>query len=149
MKRYIYLSLATAVLITASSIGAQAQSRNRQRLIVEIPFAFNAGNQQLPAGEYNVHIVNPASDRSVVLIKSSDGKSSALLGTTDIIGSSTSRAKLVFRRYDSRYFLAQVWMASEATGMSAPNSKAEKSLRSKLGINNQKADVVAVNARWK
>ena len=147
MKRYFYLSLAIAVLITASSICTQAQSRNRQRLIIEVPFAFNAGNTQLPAGEYNVSIVNPSSDRSVVLIKSSDGQSSALLSTTDIIGWSTSSARLVFRRYDSRYFLAQVWMASEATGMSAPNSKAEKSLRKQLGITKQKADVVAVNAR--
>ena len=149
MKRYIYLSLATAVLITASSIGAQAQSRNRQRLIVEVPFAFSAGNTQLPAGEYNVSIVNPSSSQSVVLIKSSDGQASVLLRTNDIIGRGTSRAKLLFRRYDSRYFLAQVWMASESTGMAAPNSKAEKSLRKQLGITDQKADVVAVNARWK
>src|SRR5215204_1747137 len=148
MKKCVYIALATAVLIAASSICTQAQSRNRQRLIVEIPFTFNAGNTQLPSGEYNVSIVNPSSDRSVVLIKSSDGKSSALLGTTDIIRLSTSRAKLVFRRYNSRYFLAQVWMASESSGMSAPDSKAEKSLRKQLGIN-QKADVVAVNARWK
>ena len=147
MKRYIYLSLATAVLITASSICTQAQSRNSQRLIVEIPFAFNAGNTHMPAGEYNVSIVNPSSDRSVVLIKSSDGHSSALLRTTDVIGLYTSRAKLVFRRYDSRYFLGQVWMASESNGLSTPDSKAEKSLRKQLGITNQKTDVVAVNAR--
>ena len=149
MKTYIYLCLATAVLIAASGVSTQAQSRNLQRLVVEIPFTFNAGNKQLPAGEYNVQIVNPASDRSVLLIKSSDGKSSALLGTTDVIGLSTANAKLIFRRYDSRYFLAQVWMASESNGMSAPDSKTEKSLRKQLGITNQKEDLVAVNARWK
>jgi hypothetical protein len=149
MKRYFYLSLATAVLITFSSICTQAQSRNRQRLIVEIPFAFNAGNTQMPAGEYNVSVVNPSSSRSVVLIKSSDGQSSVLLGTTDIIGWATSRAKLVFRRYDTQYFLAQVWMASESTGMSTPTSKGEKSVRKQLGIAKQKADVVAVNAQGK
>src|SRR5436189_5137566 len=149
MKRYFYLSLATAVLITASSVCAQAQSRNRQRLIVEVPFGFNAGSTQLPAGEYNVSVVNPSSSQSVVLINSSDGQSSVMLGTIDIIGRATSRAKLNFRRYDSQYFLAQVWMASDSTGMSTKYSKAEKSLRKQLRVSNQNTDVVAVNARWK
>jgi hypothetical protein len=149
MKRYFNVALGIVILITAISVCAHAQSRNRQQLFVEIPFAFTAGNTKLPAGEYNISIVNPSSDRSVVLIKSKDGRSTAVLQTTDINGRTTSRAKLTFRQYDSYYFLAQVWMAAETTGLSGPMSKSEKSLRRQLGITKQKTDMIAVSARWK
>ncbi len=147
MKKHVHILLATAVLVSAFTVCAQAQSRNQQQLRVDVPFAFNVGSTQMPAGEYNVSVVNPSSDRSVLQLKSFDGKSSALVHTTDIIGWASPRARLVFRHYNAQYFLAQVWMASEATGLSAPNSSAEKAVRRQVGASNKKADLVAVNAR--
>lgn len=147
MKKHVHIVLATAVLISVFAICAQAQSRNRQQLRVDVPFAFNVGNKQLPSGEYKVSIVNPSSAHSILQLQSADGKTSALVQTTDIIGWSPARAKLVFRHYNTHYFLAQVWMASEATGLATPNSSAEKSLRRQFGKAASKAALVAVNAR--
>ena len=147
MKKHVHILLATAALVSVFTVCTNAQSRNRQQVVVDVPFAFNVGNTQLPAGEYNVSVVNPSSDRSVLQLKSSDGKSSALVNTTDIIGWASPRAKLVFRHYNTQHFLAQVWMASEATGLAAPNSSAEKTLRRQIGKVAPKADLVAVNAR--
>ena len=147
MKKHLHIVLATAALISVFTVCAQAQSRNRQQLIVDVPFAFNIGDTQLAAGEYRVNVVNPSSDRSVLQIKSADGKSSALVSTIDITGWSSSRAKLAFRHYSDQYFLAQVWMASEPTGFAAPKSSAEKTLQQQIGKARKNANLVAVNAR--
>jgi len=142
MKKHIYI--ASLVLVVLVAISAQAQSRSNQQLRFHVPFAFNAGNNVLPAGDYRVAIVNPASDHSVLRITSSDGKST-MIPTTDVEGWASSKAKLSFRHYGDRYFLAQVWMAGESTGLVAPTSKSEKALRQQLGISNKNFGTVAIN----
>jgi len=142
MKKHIYI--ASLVLVVLVAISAQAQSRSNQQLRFHVPFAFNAGNKVLPAGDYRVTIVNPSSDHSVLRITSSDGKSS-MIQTTDVEGWASSKAKLSFRHYGDRYFLAQVWMAGEATGLVAPTAKSEKTLRQQLGISNKNFGMVAIN----
>jgi len=147
MKNNFYLHFATALLIAALGVTANAQSRNTQRLQVNVPFAFNVGNATMPAGEYNVSIINPTASGSVLKISSLDGRSTAMTRTTDINSWSTDSAKLTFRHYGARYFLAEVWMESESTGLAAPKSKSEKTLQRQLGRAPTNYDVVAVNAR--
>ena len=147
MKNNFYLHFATALLIAALGVTANAQSRNTQRLRVNVPFAFNVGNTSMPAGEYIVSIVNPTASGSVLKISSLDGRSTAMTRTTDIIGWSTASAKLTFRHYGTRYFLAQVWMESESTGLATPRSSSEKTLQRQMGKAATNYDVVAVNAR--
>ena len=147
MKKQVYFYLATMILVGVLGISTQGQSRNRQQLRVDIPFAFSVGNKSLPAGEYRIQVVNPSSDKSVLQIASLDGRTTMMVRTVDIEGSSTSRAKLTFRHYGDQYFLAQVWMAAESTGLATPNSGAEKTLRREFGKAGKTYDVVAVNAR--
>jgi hypothetical protein len=146
MKKSIYLLPGLAILLSVLAVSANAQSRNQQRLLVNIPFAFEVGETALPAGEYSVSIVNPSASRSVLRLKSNDGRSTVLTQATDIIGWSTDNAKLTFRHYGGRYFLAQVWMASESNGLAAPRSSSEKSLQRQLGTKRNGYDIVAVNA---
>src|SRR5262245_56369669 len=115
MKKLISLHFAIVMLIGVLGVSTQAQSRNKQQLNVNVPFAFNAGNESLPAGDYIVSIANPSSDRSVLQITGS-GKT-VMMQTTDVIGSSTENATLTFRRYGDQYFLARVWMAAESNGL--------------------------------
>ena len=103
MKKHIYI--ASLVLVILVAISAQAQSRNDQQLRFHIPFAFNAGNNVLPGGDYRVAIVNPSSDHSVLRITSSDGKST-MIRTVDVEGWAASKAKISFRHYGDHYFLA-------------------------------------------
>jgi hypothetical protein len=147
MKNNFYLHFATALLIAVLGVTANAQSRNTQRLEVNVPFAFNVGNTSMPAGEYIVSIVNPMASGSVLKISSLDGRSTAMTRTTDIIGWSTTSAKLTFRHYGAQYFLGQVWMESESTGLTTPRSSSEKTLQRQLGKAPKDYDVVAVNAR--
>lgn len=145
MKKHVHTLLAAAVLIGIFTVGIQAQSRSQQRLVVNVPFSFNVGDAELPAGEYSVKVVNPSSDRQVLQIKSLDGKTAALAITSDIQRRSGSKAKIMFRQYKSHYFLAQVWMASDSTGFATPNSRTEKSVREQLGTSVKRSDLVAVN----
>lgn len=147
MKKHVYIYFATMILVGVLGINAQAQSRNRQQLRVDIPFAFSVGNKSLPAGEYRIQVVNPSSDHSVLQIASLDGRTTMMVRTIDIEGSSPSRAKLTFRHYGDQYFLAQVWMAAESTGLATPSSGTEKTLRRQLGKAGKNYEVVAVNAR--
>jgi len=143
MKKQIYI--ASLVLVVLVAISAQAQSRSNQQLRFHIPFAFNAGNSVLPAGDYGVAIVNPSSDHSVLRITSSDGKSTTMIRTVDVEGWAAPKAKMSFRHYGDRYFLAQVWMAGESTGLVAPTSKSEKAIRQQFGLSNKNFGTVAIN----
>ena len=67
MKRQAYIVMAMFVLVGSMAVAAQAQSSGHTQLIANIPFAFSVGNKTLPAGEYTVVQVNPASDHAVLL----------------------------------------------------------------------------------
>lgn len=142
MKKHIYI--ASLVLVALVAVSAQAQSRSRQQLRFNAPFAFNAGNTVLPAGEYQLTIVNPSSDHSVLRIMSSDGKFTTMIRTIDVEGWVSPKAKLSFRHYGDHYFLAQVWMAGESTGLAAPPSKNEKVLQQQLGKARKNFDTVDI-----
>ena len=146
MTKKVYIVIASLVLMGTFAISAQAQSRSRQEIRVNVPFAFNVANTTLPAGDYRVSIVNPSSDRSVLRIAGTEGTKVMVL-TTDIKGHSKTNARLAFRRYGSQYFLAQVWMAAEPLGLATPHSRIEKQLQRQLGNGSSGYSMVAVNAR--
>lgn len=142
-----HIQLATLILIGVLGTSAQAQARSGQQLRVDVPFTFTAGNTLLPAGEYRVSTVNPSSDQSVLRITSLDGHSSVMIRTVNIERWSNAQARLTFRQRGEQYFLAEVWMASEATGLAVPQSKSEKSMRRQLRGGAQNYRIVAVKAR--
>jgi hypothetical protein len=146
MIKKVYVVLAALVLVTTVAINANAQSRSRQELRVDVPFAFNVGNTSLPAGEYRITIVNPASDCSVVQIAGVDESKKIMVLTKDITGGRPANARVAFRRYGSQYFLAQVWMAADPAGLATPRSRTEKQLQRQLGTISKHYDTVAVNA---
>jgi len=146
MSKKVYFVIASLVLMGTFAINAQAQSRSRQELRVNVPFAFNVGNTSLPAGEYRVSIVNPTSDRSVLQVAGADGTKIMVL-TNDVKGESKANARLAFRHYGNQYFLAQVWMAAEPLGLATRHSKIEKQLQRQLGNGSRDLGTVAVNAR--
>jgi hypothetical protein len=124
MKRHI--PLAIMILIGVMSAGASAQSASAQKLIASIPFTFSVGKANLPAGRYTITVLNTASDRKILRIRSMDGRSSAMIFTTGVTGNASDGAKLVFHRYGGRYFFAQTQMAGDPTSLAATRSKAER-----------------------
>ena len=124
MKRFFNITFAVIILATAFAAGAQAQTS--QRVIANIPFAFTANNKTLPAGRYTVTVLNPSSDRKALQIRSMNGRHSAIVLTNGVIGNISDNSKLVFERYDDRYFFAQAQMAGDSTTLAALRSNKEQ-----------------------
>lgn len=128
MKKQTYMIIAAIMLATVAGLStAQAQNANTN-LAANIPFDFSVGNKTLPAGEYIVTSVNPASSVKVLQIRSKSGTASAMVRTDSVNGKLQDNARLVFYRHGDQYFFAQAWMAAEGIGMQAPRAKALKAL---------------------
>lgn len=143
MKKLLYSVMMIVVVTTLSANVAQAQTSSQQRVIAKIPFAFTAGKTTLPAGKYTFSVVNPSSDRKVLQIRSVDGRASAMILTNSVKGILVENSKLVFERYDDRYYFTQAQMAGEATGFEALRSRSE---RKQMIANAAKKSVIVIRA---
>jgi hypothetical protein len=124
MKKYFNIAIAMIILVGAFTV--HAQTAGSQPVLANIPFDFHVGTKKLPAGKYTVTVINPASDRKVLQIRSSDGRSAAITQTTGIIATASENTKLVFHRYGDQYFFAQAKMAGETMGLAALKSNMER-----------------------
>ena len=144
MKKYFNITLAIVLLGGVLVVGAHAQTSSAPRVIATIPFTFTVGKTTLPAGRYTVTVLNPSSDQKTLQVRSMDGRSSAIILTTSVIGHETDDAKLVFEHYGDRYFFVQAQMAGDSTGLAAIRSKAERAERQMMVRSNKKCVVVIV-----
>ena len=143
MKRFIYMSLAVAILLGVLATNAQAQSVSAQRIVASIPFSFSVGKTSLPAGRYTFTVVNPNSDRRILQIRNTNGRSSAMIMTTDVIGDVAEKTKLVFECDGDRYYFAQAQMAGDTTSLAAVRAKTPHGgAKSPIGMAAQKKLVV-------
>jgi hypothetical protein len=96
-----------------------------------VPFDFVAGNERLPAGEYSVRALTTA--QGVLVIRNRDeGTNLVRLTNSTQRPVPTERAMLVFRRYEDKYFLYQVWTTGEVSGYELPKSRTERSVERDL-----------------
>jgi hypothetical protein len=144
MKRHLYIPIAISILVGVLAAGAQAQTSSAQKVVANIPFTFNVGQTELPAGKYTITVVNPSSDQKVLQIRNADGRLSAMIQTTSVLRNAAGDAKLVFHRYGDRYFFAQAQMAGDATSLAAVKSKAERAERDAIAKAGKKSVVVTV-----
>ena len=147
MKKHTFTLIALIVLVSSMAVGAQAQTARHTRLIASIPFPFNVGDKAMPAGEYTISQVNPLSDNAVVQLRAKDGSRTVMIQVNNVIGRCSESTRLVFNRYGSQYFFAQVWVTGEATGWQAPKSKAERLRRQELAGMKPESETVALSRR--
>ena len=141
-----YTMIALMVLFGSMAVAAQAQTGGRTQLVASIPFQFNIGNQAMPAGEYTVSQVNPSSDRVVLQLRSKDGKCTAMIQMNNVIGKGNESARLVFNRNGSKSYFAEAW-TSDANGLQASKSKAERMERQELAGIRPSSERVALRLR--
>jgi len=146
MKRYFGFTIAIMMFVAALATAAQAQSNGSPLMRARIPFTFHVGSRELPAGEYNISVLNPSSDRRVLQIRSTDGRVSAMVNTVDLNAKAAEQSKVVFRRYGETYFFAQAQVSGESTSLSALKSSAERTearMIAKLGRNSSTLTIAA------
>jgi hypothetical protein len=147
MKKQAYTLIAMIVLAGSMAVAAKAQTSGRTQLIANIPFQFNVGNKNLPAGEYTVLSMNADSSIVVLKIQSRDGKASAMLQTSTVEGKAQDSARLVFHRYGNRYYFAQAWTGGGGSGFEAQKSRAERATTREIAGIKMASESVALTAR--
>src|SRR5215472_11299022 len=100
MTRSTVLALFAATLVSIAGANAHAQAAN-----FNVPFAFNVGNQTMPAGTYRVS----HEGFNELLVRSRDGGPGVFLLTSESPEPHEQTAgKLIFSRYGNQYFLHEV-----------------------------------------
>ena len=112
-----------ALLLAASACIAQTKGE----VVAVIPFPFVVAGHTLPAGRY---IVSPMT-QNILRIHESMGP--GILVPTNAAQRSVSdnSSKLVFHRYESTYFLSQVWITGNDRGREVGRSTAEREMAAK------------------
>ena len=128
MKRNLITILSLVVMsMMFDATGAYAQSFAK----ADVPFAFNVGAAQLPAGTYEIKTLSQ--DGNQIMIQNSKTNASAVsIARRD--GSRNTESKLVFDRIGNQYFLSEVWRDSSRGGMIVPTSKHEQELKKELQL---------------
>jgi len=126
------------IMLAASSVFAQTGSR----VVIDIPFPFTVGEKTLPAGEYSIE-QNRRGSNSIWVLRAENAGETAVFMTVPIRSNMTQEnSKLVFRRYDELYFLAQIWTPGTSTGRELRVVGREKVLE--LASNRMRAEYVLV-----
>ena len=124
MKTKLF-GIATALLFSVVATGTcQAQ---QTALSAQIPFAFQAGNTMLPAGEYQIRRGSLTTE-TVAQIRDTDSSSSAYVATYAVDPRNKHvEPKLIFNCYSNACFLSEIWTGS-GKGRKLVQSNREKEL---------------------
>jgi hypothetical protein len=126
MKHNLFAILSLVVMSAMFNVAsAYAQSFAK----ADVPFAFNVGQKQLPAGTYEVKVEGRASD--TIMIRNMETGESAL-SVAAYENPRSTEGKLVFNHVGNEYFLSEVWRESGSQGKRIPISKRERELTKEL-----------------
>src|SRR6266498_1595955 len=124
MTKKIVSTLAGLVLLLAVA-PLYAGSILNHEMTVSVPFGFVAGDKFLPAGDYSVQVNQ---DRGTVVLRHEDQSPLMILTIRKESRSVPQRGRLVFQRYGTSFFLAEVWSQANATGQTLTPGAREKEL---------------------
>jgi hypothetical protein len=126
MKKQTVFPLLTAVLLMAVG-SASAQLGGAQEVRANVPFDYKVGNTVMKSGQCSI---KPAGTANALAIRS-DGSQTMIL-TREVSSKAAAETKLVFRKYGEQYFLAQIWVQGDETGVQLPKTRFEKELMSRV-----------------
>ena len=132
MKNQIYrIAAIFAIFLGLAVAGVQAQAPSRVE--VNIPFEFSAGKTTLKPGVYTVKRMSG----NLVTLRNVENKSSSVILIAPVNLSSTNveaTERLVFNKYEDRYFLAQIWLTVDSGRELLREKKTEKAERIELAL---------------
>lgn len=111
--------IAFCAAMFALTVGAIGQTSPGD-LVVDVPFAFSAAGQKLPAGHY---IVKQHTGMIRIL---GDNNQSLFVPTHPTLRTRAEGSKLIFHRYGDSYFLSELWVGGNKSGKELYPSKAER-----------------------
>ena len=123
MKKALFAFVMTVNLCVALAI-APVHAQSRDALVVNVPFAFNVGQQTLPAGKYTLVRGSSILSPGVWTIRGEDAHA-MLLANPGNDETGQVDPKLIFNRYGDTRFLATI-SAPSGRDYTVPRSHAER-----------------------
>jgi hypothetical protein len=126
MNRQVFCGFtALLLLMVLGAVSANAQST--VILTANIPFDFFIGDKAMPAGDYDVE--TRGVPRQSMLLRGAQGQASAFFPSHPIETRGKGHAaELVFKRYNTQYFLSSIWTADNPIGQALYVSRHEREL---------------------
>lgn len=91
-------------------------------MVVDVPFNFTADKTEMSAGRY---VVSRITENTIALHPENGAKSLFVLTNAAERNGADDRGELVFDRFGSRYFLAEVWTRHSSAGRAVHIQKAD------------------------
>jgi hypothetical protein len=136
MKNQLFALIGLGLLLATASAYAQTGV-----VKANVPFNFIVNKTQISAGEYTIQPLGTTSAGALALQSSDRKMIMAFLPNSCESARPQETSKLVFHRYGSQYFLAQVWTEGNDRGSELPTSEQEKEVASSYPA---RQDVVVV-----
>jgi hypothetical protein len=134
MKNQLFALIGLGLLLATASAYAQTGV-----VKANVPFNFIVDKAELPAGQYTIQALGITG--SAMTIQSPDREVVKMILPQDCESLRAPKTtKLVFHRYGTRYFLAQIWTAGNDRGKELPKSGRE----SEVAMDYPSQDVVVV-----
>ena len=127
MKRFGLSMLVLALGVIPSAVLAQSLSEGVQ---ANVPFAFVAGDQTIPAGKCLIRA--EGFSKGALWIGNNEAKASTFVvpSPTESLAPA-EKTVLLFHKYGDTYFLSQVQRSGSSQGYQLRETKIEKELRAK------------------
>jgi hypothetical protein len=130
MKNQLFALIGLGLLLATASAYAQTGV-----VKANVPFNFIVNKAELPAGEYTINAVGLSG--SAMSTQSLDNQIVKLVLPHACESPKTQEtSKLVFHRYGSQYFLAQIWTAGNNRGQELPKSGRESEVAMDYPVQN-------------
>lgn len=134
MKKQILVTLIMVsffVMVAATSARAQTGGLIK----ADIPFTFTVGDKTLPSGEYIIERINRQTIQETLLVRTTDGRTSALVRTMPFqTNAGDDSAKLVFNCFGEKCYLSQIWTPGDNFGLELHKSRTERELQKELRL---------------
>lgn len=107
-------------------LGTAAAAQTTRQMTVTIPFEFSVGKTALPAGTYTLYRTS-TNRGDEFLLRNADGHAKVVFNAQQVqAAESQAVARLEFRRYDDKYFLASIWAGGSSIGRELLQSSQER-----------------------
>jgi hypothetical protein len=126
MKKQVVSFTLLLITIGFMSTVASVHAQTSYGVKATVPFDFMVGDRQFRAGAITARRLSTCD--SVLVISSLDNRQHHIRSTINVQSSQRSdNARLVFRKYGTRYYLAQVWTSGDS-GREFSKSPGERAL---------------------
>ena len=146
MKKQILWMTLLLTMFASAAVTAQAQASHGLR--ANVPFDFVVGDKTIPAGHVSVQGVSAAGGGPLAIRNFEQGELAMRAGRPILASDESNQCKLVFRKYGTRHYLAQIWIPGYKA-WEVMKSKEERSLEREMRVvkNFKATQVVAAATR--